>query len=56
MKILKKKKKELSVDGELPEVPSTAEYITSKEGKDFKDARSWMQENKNDPFFNVCYW
>ena len=54
MKILNKKKKQLSVDGELPEVPSTTEYIISKEGKEFRDARAWMQDNKNDPFFKVC--
>lgn len=33
---------------------STTEYIISKEGKEFKNARSWMQENGDDPFFNVC--
>ena len=33
---------------------STTEYITSKEGKELKNARSWMQENRDDPFFDVC--
>ena len=33
---------------------SATEYITSKEGKEFKNARSWMQENEGDPFFSVC--
>jgi len=35
-------------------MPSTTEYVTSKEGKEFEDARSWMRENSEDPFFNVC--
>lgn len=54
MRVLKKKKERLSVDGELPQMPSTTEYWTSKEGKEFKDARSWMQENGHDPLFDVC--
>ncbi|KAF9642607.1 hypothetical protein BDM02DRAFT_3192948 [Thelephora ganbajun] len=51
MKILKKKKEQLSVDGEVPQVSSTTEYVTSKEGKEFKDACTWMQESEEDPFF-----
>ena len=54
MNLLNKKREQLNADGELPQIPSTTEYITSKEGKEFKDARSWMQENDHDPFFNVC--
>jgi len=54
LRVLKNKQERLSEDGELPQTLSTTEYVTSKEGKEFKDARSWMQVNNNDPFFNVC--
>jgi hypothetical protein len=45
MRVLKKKQERLSVDGELPQVPSTTEYVMSKVGKEFKDAHLWILEN-----------
>jgi len=54
VRVLKKRQEWLSADGELPQMASTTEYVISKEGKDFEDARSWMQDNNNDPLFDVC--
>ena len=51
---LKKRQERLSKDGDLPQASSETEYVTSKEGKEFENARSWMQENRDDPFFEVC--
>jgi len=55
VRVLKKRQERLSADGELPQMTSATEYVISKEGKEFEDARAWMQNNNNDPLFEVCF-